>query len=57
MCPKVAPIQEGQDVSSQFDLEKGDGIEALTLDQPKTTKVGLVSELVLVGEYFTLTSI
>ena len=57
MCPKVAPIQEGQDFSSQLDLEKGDGIEALTLDQPKTTKVGLVSKLVLVGEYFTLTSI
>ena len=55
--PKVAPIQEGQDFSSRLDLKKDEGIEALTLDQPKTTKVGLVSELVLVGEYCTLTSI
>ena len=54
--PNVAPIKEGrdQDSSSQNDLEEEDGIEALTLDQPMNTKVGLVRELVLVGEYYSL---
>ena len=49
--PNVTPIKEGrdQDSSSQIDLEEEDGIEALTLDQPMNTKVGLVRELVLVG--------
>ena len=56
--PNVAPIKEGrdQDSGSQIDLEEEDGIEALTLDQPMNTKVGLVRELVLVGEYFSLAS-
>ena len=56
--PNVAPIKEGrdQDSSSQIDLEEEDGIEALTPDQPMNTKVGLVRELVLVGEYFSLAS-
>ena len=56
VCPNVAPIKEGrdQDSSSQNDLEEEDGIEALTLDQPMHTKVGLVRELVLVGEYYSL---
>ena len=55
----VAPIKEGrdQDSSSQIDLEEEDGIEALTLDQPMNTKFGLVRELVLVGECFSLASI
>ena len=57
--PNVAPIKEGQDQesSSQIDLEEEDGIEALTLEQAMNTKVGLVRELVLVGEYFSLASI
>ena len=59
VCPNVAPIKEGrdQDSSSRIELEEEDGIEALTLDQPMNTKVGLVRELVLVGEYFSLASI
>ena len=57
ICPEFAPSKEGQGNSSKLNLVKDDGIEALTFDQPLNKNVGLVKELVLVGECFILLSI